>query len=1052
MLREKGKIDIREVIRNRDSRLYEKLQNIWNKVYTDEENIHFLHSIAVEQNISSLIPDQWKFDRLNPLELFSLSASSCLHDIDKGWGVNKKRHGEMSAGEIRFHFNKYGLDAGQADLVGWIIKVHDHGDFDFDLPEDPVVVGSVELRIRPLAALFKLADLLHADYRRVDNPKTISPKDRARFCIRGWKFDAEGRIKFFADPDEVSDIEHIHRAIAMMRKDLEKIAPILRESGYPYQITIAEIDESKLIYAIQSEKASDRSFLGMDSFSEDDQHLFKGRSNESQELYQMLLTDDPIIALVGESGIGKTSLVKAGLFPILRRSGWKIAYIRVLHNNIADIIQCMWFQIMESNFPSSKDGLVEILQSISEQNQHDNILILFDQFEDALKFECVLNQIKEALYHVQAMRFQNIKVLLCYRSDYEGKIGPILQDIAYSLKSIPRFYLRSLDRKGAEEAILMGMKAAQIGFDPDFGAKNFIELILNDIEKQDKGFYPPYIQMVGETLKDRALSINLGIIHKSDYDSLNGVSGIISNYLFKQIDQFGDQRQYVEKILMELTSAVKCENSRLRTRDIDDLIREVDLEPEELDDLLYEMSCKWMIRHLGSGKYELIHDQLAEQVYENLIVARKELEFKLIREHISAVANIYPIAGVILDTLIMAKIYSDRNRINPTFSEKSILLHSCIAKKGPAWFWFRNSDSAEYQSILYAGLSHPLIRMDTIKILSYTKDESIVPELLKLGKESEEILCTVIETLGIIGSQESIPMLIEKLDDNSVFVRVASAKALSKLGAKEAKPKLMKMIKGEGQNVQKIALLAYSRLADQEDITFLREMLNSIDLDFKSTSIRTLARLLKEQFISELDTMLKDKNRHIRISAIDALICIVKENQRECPSNQFLISTAKSKLYSMLQDRSKEVRIIAFRALMEFFSWEDIPLLMSAIESDVPDIKVLSAESLARLGYQEGFTKLRAMLKDGGRSRRLALKSLSNLGDPTIIPDLIRMIEDEDPIVRKESAHAIGILGSETEIQMLLDILFSSHGTNLDANNALIYIDRKLYCPFRWDT
>ncbi len=381
MLREKGKIDIREALRNRDHRLYEKLQNIWNKVYTSDEDISFLHSIAVEQNISSLIPDRWKFGKLLPLELFSLSASSCLHDIDKEWGTTKKRHGEMSAGEIRFHFDEYGLDVGQSDLVGWIIRVHDHGSFDLDLPEDPVVIGSVELKIRPLAALFKLADLLHADYRRVRNSQVISPKERARFCIRGWKFDPEGRIKFFADPSEVSDIEHIHRAIAMMKKDLEKIAPILREAGYPYQIATVEIDESKLIYAAQSVKMSERSFLGMDSFSEDDQHLFKGRKNESQEIYQMLLTDDPITALVGESGIGKTSLLKAGLFPILRRSGWRISYIRVLNDNIPDIVQRIWLQIMESDLPISMNSLIKVLQTISDRNQHDNILIIFDQFE-----------------------------------------------------------------------------------------------------------------------------------------------------------------------------------------------------------------------------------------------------------------------------------------------------------------------------------------------------------------------------------------------------------------------------------------------------------------------------------------------------------------------------------------------------------------------------------------------------------------------------------------------------------------------------------------------
>lgn len=235
------------------------------------------------------------------MELFALSASSCLHDIDKGLGTFKRSHGEVSAGEIRIHFSKYGLDAGEADIIGWIIKVHDHGDFSFDLPEDPIVIGALELNIKPLAALFRLADILHADYRRIDSAKAINPKDRARYCIRGWKYDAEGRIRFWADPDEIPDLEHIHRAVGMMRQDIEKIAPILRNAGYPYEISVTEIDESKFLYAAQTVRLSNRSFLGMDSFCEDDYHLFKGRTKESHELYQMLLFNDPITAIQDRS-------------------------------------------------------------------------------------------------------------------------------------------------------------------------------------------------------------------------------------------------------------------------------------------------------------------------------------------------------------------------------------------------------------------------------------------------------------------------------------------------------------------------------------------------------------------------------------------------------------------------------------------------------------------------------------------------------------------------------------------------------------------------------
>jgi hypothetical protein len=58
MLREKGKLGIRNVLRDRDNSLWEKLEKIWSKSYVEleEPELALSHSIAVEQNVSLLIP------------------------------------------------------------------------------------------------------------------------------------------------------------------------------------------------------------------------------------------------------------------------------------------------------------------------------------------------------------------------------------------------------------------------------------------------------------------------------------------------------------------------------------------------------------------------------------------------------------------------------------------------------------------------------------------------------------------------------------------------------------------------------------------------------------------------------------------------------------------------------------------------------------------------------------------------------------------------------------------------------------------------------------
>ena len=99
--------------------------------------------------------------------------------------------------EVRDRALDFRLDQGQAEIVGWIVRAHNDGDLNA-LPDAPIPLGGVaEVDVRPLAALLKLADALHTDYRRVSRQVTEmggrraeeSPKSRFRLSVRGWRFD-----------------------------------------------------------------------------------------------------------------------------------------------------------------------------------------------------------------------------------------------------------------------------------------------------------------------------------------------------------------------------------------------------------------------------------------------------------------------------------------------------------------------------------------------------------------------------------------------------------------------------------------------------------------------------------------------------------------------------------------------------------------------------------------------------------------------------------------------------------------------------------------------
>jgi hypothetical protein len=134
---------------------------------------------------------------------------------------------------------------------------------------------------------------------------------------------------------------------------------------------------------------------GLGSFDEGAEQFFNGRRNESLELRRLVL-NAPLTVLFGASGLGKTSLVQAGLFPVLRKEHFLPIYVRLdLRDRTAPLIDQVKFALLAQfaarriDAPAMRDA--ENLWSYlhraglelwSEQNQLLVPLFVFDQFEE----------------------------------------------------------------------------------------------------------------------------------------------------------------------------------------------------------------------------------------------------------------------------------------------------------------------------------------------------------------------------------------------------------------------------------------------------------------------------------------------------------------------------------------------------------------------------------------------------------------------------------------------------------------------------------------------
>src|SRR5262245_53911568 len=82
--------------------------------------------------------------------------------------------------------------------------------------------------------------------------------------------------------------------------------------------------------AVDPRLTAENPWPGLAPFAEGDKDYFHGRDAETGELAR-LVRREPLTVLFGRSGLGKTSLLGAGLFPLLRPDNYLPVYIRLAH-------------------------------------------------------------------------------------------------------------------------------------------------------------------------------------------------------------------------------------------------------------------------------------------------------------------------------------------------------------------------------------------------------------------------------------------------------------------------------------------------------------------------------------------------------------------------------------------------------------------------------------------------------------------------------------------------------------------------------------------------
>jgi WD40 repeat protein len=383
-------------------------------------------------------------------------------------------------------------------------------------------------------------------------------------------------------------------------------------------------------------------YKGLAAFgdSEVDALLFFGREREREGIVANLMASR-LTVLYGSSGVGKSSLLRAGVAQRLRSLG-----------DGAVVVHGTWAEDPESGLVASvyeedpalgpTAGAVDAVAAAAQRC--GEVYLLLDQFEEYFLHHGAGGPLADVLPELLRRPGLRVNVLIALRDDALAELDSFAVRVPGLFGNMLR--LDRLNRTAAREAIIGplerfgGLAGAVYSAEPELVDALLDEVAVGRVDlgdaavrtSEESGVEAPFLQLVLERLWREERSAGHHVLRLETFRRLGGAEPILREHVLGTLDRLSaDEQDAAARLVRQLITSSGAKTSYSAT----DLADYTSIESGQLERLLGDLGQERIVRVVegiagGPPRYEVFHDILAAPLLAWR--ARHELE----RERVAA--------------------------------------------------------------------------------------------------------------------------------------------------------------------------------------------------------------------------------------------------------------------------------------------------------------------------------------------------------------------------------------------------------------------------------